>query len=388
MWDDEDQQYYEVDADGHFYKVNSIAEYWTLITGIADKNQVAALKAKLFDPDQFWTDMPFSALAKNEADFTPAGYYWKGGVWAPAVYTVIKGLDAVGDTAAAQVAAMKYLNGISQVFDYTGTFWESYAPVAQTGKYLKASVTRVNTHEIVKNSDYLDDNLTYISPASGSNDENSATNLNEEGGKNNIVRPDFIGWTGLGPIALMIEDIIGINTDVNNRQIDWNLTRTDRNGVKQLSLGEYGTVSLVADARADINAGTKIHLSSNLQQAFSLMVRIGDHAYKIVIPAGEYEEIVAVNLPDEKTTKDNGGHQPTVDQLTHVRQKAHAISNHSVDREKREQTVVLKRKKVDHDVAAKQNTYPQTGDESATFVSLLGMLLMSSLAFLGFRRKY
>ena len=44
------------------------------------------------------------------------------------------------------------------------------------------------------------------------------------------VAPDFVGWAGLGPIALLIENIIGIQADVPEREIVWYVTRTDRHG--------------------------------------------------------------------------------------------------------------------------------------------------------------
>ncbi|GAB1349403.1 hypothetical protein MASR1M107_16170 [Ignavibacteriales bacterium] len=51
-------------------------------------------------------------------------------------------------------------------------------------------------------------------------------------------RQDFAGWTATGPIALLIENIIGITVNAANGKIVWRLNRSDENGMKNLLFGK------------------------------------------------------------------------------------------------------------------------------------------------------
>ena len=77
-----------------------------------------------------------------------------------------------------------------------------------------------------------------------------------------LVAPDFVGWAGLGPIALLIENIIGIQANVPEREIVWYVNRTDRHGIQNLWLGEMGKFDLIAAARTDINQPISITAAS------------------------------------------------------------------------------------------------------------------------------
>jgi hypothetical protein len=71
-------------------------------------------------------------------------------------------------------------------------------------------------------------------------------------------RQDFVGWSGLGPIALLIEDILGFQVLGREGKIIWTATRTDRHGISNLQLGVNNVVSLVAAARQTSSAALEI----------------------------------------------------------------------------------------------------------------------------------
>ena len=96
-WDDEDEFYYDIDKNtGDFYKVMTIASYWTLTAGIATDKRAAALARRINDESTFGGDVPLITLARNDGDYYPDGRYWRGGLWLPTAYAALKGLAEYG----------------------------------------------------------------------------------------------------------------------------------------------------------------------------------------------------------------------------------------------------------------------------------------------------
>jgi hypothetical protein len=52
------------------------------------------------------------------------------------------------------------------------------------------------------------------------------------------VKPDFVGWTGIGPIAMLIENILGIEVNAPERCIDWNIRLRENHGIENLKVGD------------------------------------------------------------------------------------------------------------------------------------------------------
>ncbi|MFE5791336.1 trehalase family glycosidase [Streptomyces sp. NPDC056503] len=266
-WNETDGRYYELTSANEQWKIDSIAGFWTLVSGVAPSDRAQRLAGALTDTRKYWTDMVFPALAKDEPAYRTHGEYWRGGAWAPTNYATIKGLKTSGNAALARAAAEKYLAGLAEVYDYTGTLWETYAPERQPGSWITGS--RSEGGPVVAPGKSLDASATYLSPATTSWGDGA----NSTGGTDNISKSDFVGWTGLGPIALLIEDVIGIEVDAPHRTIDWRLTRTDRNGVQDLSLGSLGTVSLVADARSGEASPVRVCATSTASEPLTLNIK-------------------------------------------------------------------------------------------------------------------
>ena len=88
-------------------------------------------------------------------------------------------------------------------------------------------------------------------------------------------RPDFCGWSALGPISLFIEDVIGIGpADAVSRSVSWRLVSKERCGVRNYRFGDIVT-DLVAE-----KDGT-LRVKSNAPYALEVN---GD---KFAVPAGE-----------------------------------------------------------------------------------------------------
>lgn len=86
---------------------------------------------------------------------------------------VIRGLEKYGYRSLAREIAIEHLDCVTQVYMETGTFWENYA------------------------ADFI-----------------------QKGDKG---KPDFVGWTGIGPILFLLEYAIGLKGDATRNELAWTL---------------------------------------------------------------------------------------------------------------------------------------------------------------------
>ena len=220
-WDDDSQFYYDLREDGKLSSVMHIGGFWTLLSETATRERAEALFKHLGNPYEFWRPHMVPALAANQPMYDSSGHYWLGGVWAPTNYMVIKGLEKYGQYELADQIAENHLYKIAEVYyefqpdeekiafeerygDGYQTIWECYSP------------------EFPEPATRWDD-IFYS-------------------------RQDFVGWSGLGPIALLIENIIGIEMNVPQNQITWRIDRTDKHGIKNLNYMD-GKVTLLVEPK-------------------------------------------------------------------------------------------------------------------------------------------
>ena len=169
----------------------------------------------MYNPDEFYGKVPFATLSADDPNYDPNGGYWLGGVWAPTNYAAISGLKAAGYSELAREAAIRYLDAICAVYNdpaYGNTIWECYSP------------------------DF---------PKPGTNKAESYS------------RKDFCGWSALGPISLLMENVIGVReiAALDNR-IVWDPgIKEGRLGIRNLRFGD-GTVDLVREADGTLNIRT------------------------------------------------------------------------------------------------------------------------------------
>jgi len=233
-WHEEDGFYYDVTNDGRPFKAKTSGGFWPMIAGITTKEQSDKLVAHLKNEKEFWRPFVFPTLSADESYYEADGGYWHGSVWAPTNFVIIKGLEKCGYEDFATEATDKYLTAMAAVLKNTGTIWENYAP---------------------------EEPLCPGVPA----------------------KYDFVGWTGIGPIALLIENMLGFRCDGVRRRLTWRLTRTDRHGIERMSLGD-ATVSAVCEARSDAQAPAKIAILTDL--AFELTVVKDGSESRFMIPVG------------------------------------------------------------------------------------------------------
>jgi len=228
MWNEDDGLYYDLDDNGSQVKCKTIACFWPLIAGIANQQQAEKLFYHLKDTKSFWRTIPFPSLAADNPNYKPDGQYWLGSVWTPTNVMVLKGLqkyDLFGFIEFAALATETYLDGMYKVYKKTGTIWENYSPDA----YARGIWSK----------------------------------------------PDFVGWSGCGPIQLLIENVIGINADGLNNQVIWNVHRIDRHGIEHLQFGK-STASFVCKKRSDLNKPIEIKVDTDNPFELTVVRRFGE----------------------------------------------------------------------------------------------------------------
>jgi hypothetical protein len=107
-------------------------------------------------------------------------------------------------------------------------------------------------------------------------------------GSDQRVKPDFVGWSGLGPIAMFYEDILGIRADVPENTIRWDVGLLRGHGIKDFRFGD-GRVSLAADARRCTDDTVHATVASSI--GFALRISVGDRRRTIRIGEGEAMDV-------------------------------------------------------------------------------------------------
>jgi Glycosyl hydrolase family 63 C-terminal domain len=233
MWDTQDKFYYDTYINGTFSRIKTIASAWPLLAMIPDSAKAHGVITMLLDSAQFWTLCPFPSLAKSDPNFAPTGNYWRGAVWSPTSYATIKGLEYYNDSIA-QLATEKFLTHEYKVYQNTGTIYENYSAV----------------------------NVSQGNPAVS----------------------DFVGWGGVGPISLLIEDVIGIGIDAPDTAVTWKIIQLKRNGVSNLHFGNI-VASLLAADRANLSDNPVLTITTNTPFKLNVIVREANLSVtKLILP--------------------------------------------------------------------------------------------------------
>lgn len=208
MWDERAGFYFDRRRDGSLGDVRTIGAYWALLAGAVPAERLERFLAPLSDPAQFAAPHRVPSLSRSDPAYDPAGGYWRGSVWPPTNYMVLRGLSEVGRDSLAHQIARNHLDNVVTVFQETGTIWENYAPEsARPGK-----------------------------PA----------------------RKDFVGWGGLGPIAVLLEYVIGLRPDARRGRLVWDIRLTEEHGVTRYPFASHGSVDLFCAARAGSTEAPRI----------------------------------------------------------------------------------------------------------------------------------
>ena len=166
---------------------------------IVPEDKLKDFVAHLENDKEFNRPFRVPSLSADNKYYDKDGNYWCGGVWAPTNYMVLKGLSENNYHDLAFDIANNCVNNVVEVFEKTGTVWENYAP--------------------------------------------------ESKNHGSIAKSDFVGWSGLFPISMLIEYVFGIKVNAEKKEIEWHINLTDEFGIENLPLGLLGKVSLLCKSR-------------------------------------------------------------------------------------------------------------------------------------------
>ena len=214
QWDEETGFYYDRRADGRRSQVKTIGAFWALLANIAPAERVERLIAQLENPQTFNRPHRVPTLAADHESYNPLGEYWRGGVWAPTNYMVLRGLTEAGFPDLAHEIARNHHAQVVQVFEQTGTLWENYAP--------------------------------------------------EKTERGNVAKPDFVGWSGLPPVAVLFEYVFGLRPNVPTNTLVWDVRLLEEHGVTQYPFGEGGILDLSCAERKSVEEKPVITVQTNV----------------------------------------------------------------------------------------------------------------------------
>lgn len=235
MWNPQTSFYYDRFEDGSLSEVKSIASYWALIAGVVPPEKVKSFVAHLENPGEFARQHRVATLSADHPDFNPDGGYWRGSIWAPTNYMVLRGLTKYGLDSLACEIAMNHLQQVAQVYSSTGTLFENYAPDKVQG-----------------------------------ND-----------------RKDFVGWTGIVPISVLFEYVFGLRPDVPAHKLIIDVRLLDEYAVTNYPYGQKGKLDIKVGKRQKLTDVPKIQIVSDMDLEIHMKWQSGSKIVKVHPTAGK-----------------------------------------------------------------------------------------------------
>ncbi|MEG2060271.1 MAG: trehalase family glycosidase [Alistipes sp.] len=214
MWSEAENFLFDQYDDGSLSPTKGIGAFWALQTDLLDKERLDKMVASLSDTTTFNRTHRVPSLSADNPKYNPNGRYWQGGVWPGTNYMVITGLYKKGYHQLSNEIARNHYNVVLNVFRRTGTFWEYYAPEAEEPGFM--------------------------------------------------ARKEFVGWTGLPPIAIFIEYILGIKSDYSEARVVWDVTQTEEHGIERYPFGPNGSLTLKAKSRHSVDDRPEVTVESNI----------------------------------------------------------------------------------------------------------------------------
>lgn len=199
LWNDEDAFYYDLWKNGELNRVKSVGAYWALLADIIPEDRLERFIAHLDCEKEFKRPFRVPSLSADNPEYQGDGGYWRGGVWAPTNYMVLKGLEKNGYNDLAYSIARNCFENVVSVFRNDGTIYENYAPESEN--------------------------------------------------KGQPAKNNFVGWSGLFPISILFEYVFGIRAVTKENKIVWDIRILEKHGVQKYPFKNL-SVDLVCQERS------------------------------------------------------------------------------------------------------------------------------------------
>lgn len=248
MWSAEDKFYYDLDAEGNIIANKHIGCYWTLLAAIPNDEYASFLIEKLKDPGEFGTDNPFPTVPVCSKYYNENGDGYRCGVVPFCTYMVVKGLINYNSYIFARECAIRHLYYILDTLhpgeDQIGDTWEIYKPMSEGA-----------------------------APVVSAGKENRKRNLSQ---------------LGLITIALVIENIIGLDISLPRKTVYWTMQTLEAMGIEKLSL-KKNNITILANKNL---RGWEIRLESEKLYYFTINILDDDKKKTLPIPSGKCSMLI------------------------------------------------------------------------------------------------
>ena len=242
MWNNTDGYYYDLDKKEKQIKVKTIASFWPLLAEIPTEEKAQKLIAHLASPKEFGLENPFPTLSAKDKSFDKSGYGYRGSVFPPFTYMVIKGLERYHRYDLARECTLRHLYSILDTVhpdnDKGESLWEAYSPG-------QAGIARWPKKE-------------------------------------NFPRKRFLPYAALSTIALVIENLVGLSISLPRKTVDWIVPTLEIMGIEDLSL-KRNLITILSNKSA---RGWEIKLESEKLYYFTVHI-IGEKKKTLPIPSGK-----------------------------------------------------------------------------------------------------
>jgi neutral trehalase len=247
MWDEKDGFYFDLDRNEKRLKTKTIASFWPLLAEIPNEARGEQLIEHLVDPREFGVENPFPTLAVRDRHYDPAGMGYRGSVYPPFNYMVIKGLEKYRRHDLAREFAIRHiyhvLDGLYPNSGKKGSLYEAYAPHTE-------------------------------GPARWP-------------GKKGFPRTMYLHYTALTTVSLMLENIIGLDISLPRKTVNWTIPTLEHMGIEDLALKR----NLISILNAKSGRGWEIHLES--EKLYYLTIDLfGARNKTLPIPSGKCSILV------------------------------------------------------------------------------------------------
>ena len=247
MWDERDGFYFDLDKNEKRLKVKTVASFWPLIAEIPNEARGEQVIEHLVDPREFGIENPFPTLAVKDKRYDPIGMGFRGSVYPPFDYMIIKGLEKYKRNDLAREFAIRHiyhvLDGLYPNTGKKGSLYEAYAPHTE-------------------------------GPAKWP-------------GKKGFPRTMFLPYTALTTVSLMLENIIGLNISLPRKTVNWTIPTLEHMGIEDLALKR----NLISILNAKSSRGWEVHLES--EKLYYLTIDLfGARNKTLPIPSGKCSILV------------------------------------------------------------------------------------------------
>jgi len=247
LWNPATSFYHDRLPDGTHAPVKHIGAYWALLAGCVPPDRLT--------PAEFKRLHRVPALSADDPAFSPTGGYWCGGVWAPTNYMVLKGLEETGQHELAHVIARNHLDNVVKVYAADEARWDG---AEQFRQFFQLAEFKYDDHRTLW--------------------ENYAPDAARPGSHS---KPGYVGWTGLPPVAVLFEDVLGLTPDAASGRLTWRVRLLEGHGVRRYPFGSHGLLDVQCKARNSRRERPSIEIHSNVPLTLEVIWEGGTDTLKI-----------------------------------------------------------------------------------------------------------